>query len=261
MARPTMIQSSEKNRLNGLNNGNGEHEQKEVKVGKESVLVITPPKLGVTAIQIVGVTPLVQNRFSEKAKETMIKTQQEGNKARKKRNSDPKDFEACFQAARWIADYNNDLKRTPGGWDGIHAVGFRHGLIDVCSVCNFHMTKAKKTLFIVADGYAKDGTPLVKITKGTPKMVIHPVRNTNGGTDQRPRPMWSPGWECVVRVQFDQDWFSLEDVVNLMNRVGLQNGIGEGRPNSTKSVGCDWGRFEVKHATHVQNVKGFHDLA
>ena len=39
---------------------------------------------------------------------------------------------------------------------------------------------------------------------------------------------------------------SLEDVVNLMVRVGLQVGIGEGRPSSKKSNGIGWGLFDVE---------------
>lgn len=62
------------------------------------------------------------------------------------------------------------------------------------------MTIAKMTVFCQADGYdAVDHTPLVRITKGEPEYAEHPVRPETGGMDIRPRPMWAPGWEAVVR--------------------------------------------------------------
>jgi hypothetical protein len=57
--------------------------------------------------------------------------------------------------------------------------------------------------------------------------------------------MWRPGWEAKVRIRFDGDQFTLTDVTNLLMRVGLQVGIGEGRPDSKMSTGMGWGMFEV----------------
>jgi hypothetical protein len=57
--------------------------------------------------------------------------------------------------------------------------------------------------------------------------------------------MWDMGWECILTVRYDADMFSATDVVNLVARVGCQCGIGEGRPNSKDSTGCDWGLFDV----------------
>jgi hypothetical protein len=36
-----------------------------------------------------------------------------------------------------------------------------------------------------------------------------------------------------------------DDVTNLINRVGLQVGIGEGRPDSKDSAGIGLGLFEI----------------
>jgi hypothetical protein len=46
-------------------------------------------------------------------------------------------------------------------------------------------------------------------------------------------------------VSFDADQFALGDIGNLLVRVGMQVGIGEGRPDSKKSAGMGWGLFEV----------------
>jgi hypothetical protein len=42
-----------------------------------------------------------------------------------------------------------------------------------------------------------------------------------------------------------QSSFTANDVVNLIARVGLQVGIGEGRPDSKESAGLGYGLFEV----------------
>jgi len=49
-----------------------------------------------------------------------------------------------------------------------------------------------------------------------------------------------------VVVNFDADQFTVQDVTNLMQRVGMQVGIGEGRPDSRDSAGLGWGTFCLK---------------
>ena len=89
------------------------------------------------------------------------------------------------------------------------------------------------------------GTPLVEITKGEPQYFETYVRLATGVCDLRARPMWAPGWEAIVRVRFDADMFKLEDVANLIMRVGQQVGIGEGRPDSPNSTGQGFGLFDL----------------
>ena len=99
---------------------------------------------------------------------------------------------------------------------------------------------------MLADGYdAVDGTALVKITRGEPKYVEHPVRNATGVVDIRARPMWAEGWEAKLQLTWDEEQFSVKDVINLLLRAGQQVGIGEGRPDSKMSAGMGWGTFTV----------------
>lgn len=65
-----------------------------------------------------------------------------------------------------------------------------------------------------------------------------------GVADIRWRPMWEQ-WSAKVRVRWDANQFSAQDVVNLLSRAGMQVGIGEGRPDSKASNGMGWGMFEV----------------
>jgi len=84
----------------------------------------------------------------------------------------------------------------------------------------------------------------LKITKGKPHRHDAHARNANGSIDIRARPMWRE-WEATLQVQYDADQFTLTDVANLINRVGLQVGIGEGRHDSKESAGLGWGTFTI----------------
>ena len=65
---------------------------------------------------------------------------------------------------------------------------------------------------------------------------------------------WRRGAAVVARlsllqeIRWDADQFTLDDVTNLLSRVGLQVGIGEGRPDSKNSAGMGWGLFEIARA-------------
>jgi len=200
-------------------------------------ITVTAPRFQTAVFRIRGTSPYVQNKFSEKAKQQMKGKQEAGQQGKKGRAKDPKDFQACYEAAKY---------KSADGWFGIPASTFRNAMISACKIVGFAMTRAKLSVFTEADGFdPNDGTPLVRIAKGEPHYAEHCVRNETGVCDIRPRPMWDAGWEADVRVRFDLDQFSLQDVTNLMVRVGMQVGIGEGRPDSKKSAGMGWGMFEV----------------
>jgi hypothetical protein len=199
-------------------------------------VTIKAPKMGSAVFRIVGSAPYVQNAFPAKAREQMKAKQSAGSQAKKGAKRDPKDFELCYEQAQHI---------SREGWNGIPASGFRSGLISACRLVDFKMTRAKLSLFVVADGFDRlDGTPLVKITKGKPHYVEHAVRNDSGVADIRPRPMWDE-WEANVKLTWDADQFSTQDVANLLMRAGMQVGIGEGRPDSKNSAGMGWGTFTI----------------
>ena len=140
------------------------------------------------------------------------------------------------------------MYKSKEGWHGIPAPAFRNAAVSACKICGFHMTKAKLSLFVEADGFdAQDGTPLVKITEGEPIKHEATVRLATGVCSLAIRPMWREGWKAKVRIRFDADQFTLSDVSNLMMRVGLQVGVGEGRPDSKKSCGMGWGVFELSN--------------
>lgn len=200
-------------------------------------ITIPAPNLQTVFIRIRGTSPYVQNKFSVKAREEIRSKHVAGSTAKKGQKRDAKDFQECYRQA---------MHTSPEGWHGIPAPAFRCAMIDACRLAGFHMTMAKMSVFVDADGIdADDATPLVRITSGEPSYLELPVRNATGVVDLRARPKWDAGWEAVVRVRFDGDQFKPADVFNLMHRVGQQVGVGEGRPFSKKSTGMGWGMFEI----------------
>jgi len=200
------------------------------------IVRVTRPRLRPAMIPIVGISPYVQHAFSEKQRKQMEETQRAGQQSRGKKVRQPKDFDAVYEAAKHI---------SKEGWLGIPAPAFRNAMISACKLVGIVMTRAKLSVFVEADGIDKnDGTPLVRII-GEPRIHQATVRNETGVADIRWRPMWEE-WSAHVKIRWDEDQFSANDVVNLMMRAGLQVGIGEGRPDSPNSNGLGWGRFEVQ---------------
>lgn len=201
-----------------------------------TVIQIKEPNIQTAEINIVGISPLVQNKFSAKAKRKMMDTMAAGTTARGKKVRDARDYEDDFLQAQHLSEE---------GWHGLPAPAFRSAMISACRLVGFQMTKAKLSVFVKHDGIdAEDGTPLVRLIAGKPERHEALVRMNGTSTDIRIRPMWRE-WGAAVRVQWDADQFTLTDVVNLMDRAGLQVGIGEGRPDSKTSTGMGWGQFRV----------------
>jgi hypothetical protein len=196
-------------------------------------LVIKAPNLQIVEFQIRGTAPYVQHRFWKKAQ--MMATQEAGstNQSKSRKARAPRDFKADYEQSKHV---------STNGWPGIPAPAFRNALISACRVAGFVMTRAKLSVFVLPDGFDADGTPLVKIAKGKAQMHTGYAKNADGSVDIRARAMF-PEWQCVVRVRYDGDQFTSTDVANLMERAGMQVGVGEGRPDSPKSAGMGWGTF------------------
>lgn len=202
----------------------------------QAVVSITAPDIRTAEFKIVGTAPYVQLKFSEKAINQMKAKMEAGSQAKKGSKKEPRDFNDDFAHA---------LHKTAKGKYGIPASAFRNAMISACRVVGFQMTRAKLAVFVEADDIdASEGTPLVFIT-GDPEMVTHHVRNATGVADLRVRGMWRE-WSAMLRIRFDHDLFSLTDISNLLARVGMQVGIGEGRPDGKQSAGMGWGLFEIE---------------
>lgn len=210
---------------------------KALELAPSTTVIISPPNMMTASFTCIGTSPLVINRFSGDQHGKMRAAQEAGGQTKNKKTRAPKDFGKLFEDARY---------RSAEGWDGIHAAAFRLAMIGACRLVNYKMTVMKLSVFVLEDGRDKiDRTPLVRIHGPAPVMDVRPARNSDGSVDLRARPMWDE-WMCKVKIRFDLDQFSLNDVTNLLSRVGLQCGMGEGRASSKMSAGIGWGHFRVE---------------
>lgn len=198
-------------------------------------VTIKAPDMRTAVFNIVGTAPLMTAKFSKKA-EMMMKMAQ-GKSAGSRREKPARNFEADADAAAY---------KSEEGWYGINAASFRNGMISACRLVGFKMTLAKLSIFIEADGFdAEEMTPLVKIDAPKFEVSTMHVRNATGVVDIRARPIWKPGWKAALTVRWDADQFTVQDIANLLSRVGAQGGIGEGRPDSKSSAGLGFGLFRI----------------
>ncbi len=202
-------------------------------------VVIAPPNMRTVTLPCRGTSPLVMNKFSHKTRmqlEEKRTTKQSSGKLEKRPT---RDFDQEYSACQ---------HRMADGSHGVPANSFRAAMIDACRTAGYKMTHAKQTFFVVADGYdAQDGTPLVKIL-GEPRKIVNYIRvkGRNGkAPDIRVRAIFE-SWRFDLRVRFDEDAISLQDLTNLVVRAGETCGVGDGRATSPgQTGGMGWGFFEV----------------
>lgn len=203
---------------------------------KKVVVTIKPPNFQIAEFTINGLAPLVIHRFSAKTKNQMKVKMETGSAAGNKKNREAKDTDQTFLEARYI---------SPEGWDGFNASSIRNAMISACRLVGFRMTLAKLSVFVEADGRDAEEPqiPLVRIIGDAVKQEDM-ARVETGQPYVTVRAAYHD-WSAKVRIRWDADQFTQADVANLLARVGLQVGIGEGRPDSKNSAGMGWGIFEV----------------
>ena len=198
---------------------------------------IAAPKFQTAEFSIRGIAPLVIHRFSAKTKNQMKLKMETGKAASSKKNRDPKNTDDTYNESR-------DISRE--GWDGFHAAAIRNAMISACRLVGFKMTLAKLSVFVEADGVdaQEPQIPLIRII-GTPTKQEDMARVETGQPYVTIRAAYHD-WKAKIRIRWDNDQFTVVDIANLLSRVGLQVGIGEGRPDSKNSCGMGWGMFEVE---------------
>lgn len=214
---------------------------------QEVRMVIKPPNFGRALFELEGLTQLCIHRFSQKVLDGLrgLPDPKTGEKApSKSRKGGKKKYpdEVLYNDARYT---------SPEGWDGFQASAIRNALISACRVAGFKMTVAKLSLFCEADGYDKT-QPQFGLCRiyGDPRMAIDMGRVATGEPYPIVRPVYFP-WKAKITLRWDADQFHMEDVANLLTRVGLQVGIGEGRWDSKKSAGQGWGQFTLGDAREI----------
>jgi hypothetical protein len=201
-----------------------------------TTVTIKPPNIQHATFDVTGTAPLVIHRFSQKTQLEMKQKMETGKAASSRKNREAKATDDLFNEARYI---------SKEGWDGFNASCVRNSLISACRLVGFKMTLAKMSIFAEPDGWdaKQPQIPLIRIY-GKPTKQEDMARVQTGQPYVTVRPAYH-NWKAKVRIAFDADQFTLADISNLLARVGLQVGWGEGRHDSKNSPGMGWGTFTV----------------
>ena len=184
------------------------------------------PKMSIKTVVLTleGLSPLIVNRFSEKALRQMADKQ--GGKAREKKA--PKVPEQDFWGSLYHLEPNQTYPHKKGYRYGFPAIGFKASAVTACtSIDGITKVAARQAFHINAD--------LIEI-KGTPKMRCDTVKIAMGTTDLRYRAEFEK-WSAEVPVEFNANLITAEQLVHLFNTAGFSVGIGEWRPERDGAMG------------------------
>jgi hypothetical protein len=178
-------------------------------------------------IPIVGVTPVIPHKWSEKSLR-MMRESQSGNKARAKHA--PKVAEEEAEAATY---------RLADGRPGMPATAFKAAIVGACRLFKgITLVQAKQSFFVVGEGPDQ----LVPI-EGDATLREDTPRNATGVADLRYRYAYWP-WSATLPVAFLPSVVDLDSVIALVAAAGT-GGVGDWRPSAPKSLTGTFGRFTV----------------
>ena len=204
---------------------------------EESPLLIDRIESRRMRVPIKGVSPLLMNRFSEKAKRKMLESAQ-GKRVPK----DPKDPEAEYEAAFYRLDKPDTF--------GMPADAFKEATVSAArfySKKQLTMTSLNQFVFIHGVPSKKEGRALVEIV-GEPTMQEDVVR-VGQGTDLRYRPAFYP-WSADLEVTFFCSAITKETILSLIDAGGLAVGVGDWRPEKHGTFGT----YEIDKAQKVEVI-------
>lgn len=184
---------------------------------REAPVTITLPRLNIQriTIRVIGDSPLIMHKWSDKAKRMMLDKQMKKAKAAKEAKDPEQDF-------------RDSLYEHPEGGYGFPAVAFKSSAVDACShVDGITKVEARGAFHIVGDMVKVEGEP-------TPREDM--VRIGMGTADIRYRGEFRE-WAATLSVRYNASVLSAEQIVNLFNTAGFALGVGEWRPQRDGSFG------------------------
>ncbi len=181
-------------------------------------------------IKLIGDSPLICHKWSEKAKKEMLDKQMK--KATQGREAkDPlRDY---ADSLYWLSPRPSELtpSNIQAGSFGFPTVAFKAAAVRAATDAGLKMTDARRAFHINGEN--------AKIV-GTPSMREDMVRVGMGTADIRYRGQFE-NWSIELTVNFNATAMSVEQIINLFEIAGFGVGIGEWRPEKSGSNG----RFHV----------------
>jgi hypothetical protein len=178
-------------------------------------VVIEQPEISEVVLEVSGTAPLIQNNFSQKAVEQMLRKHMGISVQREKK----KPRQVIEDAT--ITNTDGKVCLPPSA--------FKKAMITASAqVKGLKKTQLRTQLFVVG------GSVPIDYKEMTPRMDMVRLAGMTRTPDVRFRPMFSE-WSARVVIQF-VDPISVQTVVDLLNRAG-KVGVGEWRPERDGTFG------------------------
>ena len=198
---------------------------------------VSPLDLQMTRFFVVGTTPVMTQRFSEKPVAQILGKQ--GQLATSGRALREPEMDLC-RACHVTVDQHL----------GMPALAFKQIMVRGAKITNqLPMTDARAAFRVMGDSKG-----LVALY-GTPEMDINYVRNDGGGgTDIRFRPRMDE-WAAMLLVQYNQGVVSAEQLGQCLVAGGFGVGLGEHRPDKDG----DKGTFRLGTEAEFADIRSRHE--
>lgn len=174
-------------------------------------------------LTLIGDTPLICHRWSEKAKKEMLDKQMKKAKGAKTAKDPAQDY---IDSLYWLSEKpeNPTQKQIEKADFGFPAIAFKNAAVGACR----HIDGMKMTISRGVFHITGDDNGLVKIV-GSPNIREDMVRIGMGVADIRYRGEFK-NWSVTLTVRYNKNVLSEEQIVNLFNTAGFAVGVGEWRP-------------------------------
>lgn len=216
---------------------------------KETVVTIKPIIDKVATIRVIGDTPLIVHKWTEKMKRALpagARAAELSGITDKKEYQTP--MESFIESMYWIngkpEEYTeeafNEAVANGAEW-GFRVESFKQAAIDAAYSKKWLPNKkgVKGLFFIKPDFIDDEGYQLVKIQGGAPTMREDIV--ILSGIGRTPDLRWRgefKNWYCDLTISYDADGiYTLEDIANMFQAGGRYNGVGEYRPEKDGQFG------------------------
>ena len=205
----------------------------------EKEVTLQPIKIKEVEITIIGNTPLIVNNFNEKSKRQILESQM---KLPKKEKEIRNPIEDGMRALYWLTPMPEEFTQEAfdkalkeGARFGFPAKGIKASIVS--GAYRNKMTPDKVSLqgaFLIPE-------ELIEIKYR--ELIIREdyVRIAHGGTDVRFRPEFKD-WSMTFKMRYNENNYSLEQLLNFINLGGFSCGLGEMRIEK----GDNFGSYSVK---------------
>lgn len=206
---------------------------------KTETIVIPAINIKRATITIVGDSPLIVHKWSEKARKEILDKQM---KKAKTKGHDAKDPVADFIDSLYWLDGEPEQKDEAGFTEAIQngaRFGFPATAVKAAAVAAGYRSGVTKDKVSMNAAFHVDGEYIE--VQGVPEMREDMVRVGMGTADIRYRGEFK-SWHSTFEVKYNASAISLEQLVNLFNLGGFACGLGEWRPEK----GGAFGMFHVE---------------